>query len=157
MSRLFSSGILVFALLLVVGALGRSAPAEKPAQASANAPGAYIGAERCRSCHAVSTEKWEKSAHARAYNSLPPDRQKDFKCLSCHSPDPNGEARGVQCESCHGAGRDYSYDFVMKDRQLAKLLGLREAGEKQCRACHVPELGTFDYPAKLKLILHGSH
>ena len=31
----------------------------------------------------------------------------------------------MQCESCHGAGGNYAKLFVMKDREVAKALGLK--------------------------------
>src|SRR5438046_2625338 len=75
---------------------------------------AYLGAERCGSCHEAAYRKWKTSPHARGLQSLPPDRRADTKCTGCHSPDPGGLFAGVQCESCHGAGRHYAFDFVMK-------------------------------------------
>jgi hypothetical protein len=154
--------------LLVAGAFAASvlaaqvAPAEEktvpaPPRAHPTDPG-YLGAEACRSCHPSAYDVWQKSAHARAWRSLPPERRGDPKCQSCHSPDPGGLAAGVQCESCHGNGRDYAFDFVMKDRPLARTLGLADAGLRRCKTCHLQDgvMSAFDYRSKMSAIAHPS-
>jgi hypothetical protein len=152
MSRIF----LAFLLLAGTGALC-SPPSPSDAQTLSTRGPSYVGAERCGGCHPAAYDVWQKSAHARAHLSLPPQRRGDPKCTGCHSPDPGAAAPGVQCESCHGAGRDYSFDFAMKDPRLARLLGLTEPGERRCRVCHVADgLPRFDYAAKLRAIVHGS-
>jgi hypothetical protein len=116
----------------------------------------YVGAERCRACHASAYAQWAKSPHARAHLSVPETRRNDSKCRVCHSPDPGGLSPGVQCESCHGAGRSYSHSFVMKDQGLARVLGLANPGERRCRTCHSQHglRGPWDYEKKKRAILH---
>jgi hypothetical protein len=116
----------------------------------------YVGAERCRACHATAHAKWASSPHARAHLSVPEARRNDSKCMICHSPDPGGVFLGVQCESCHGSGRAYSHNFVMKDRGLAKVLGLADPGERRCRSCHTKHglRGPWDYEKKKRDIIH---
>lgn len=120
---------------------------------------AYIGAERCASCHAAAYAAWAKDPHARAHRSLPPERRADVKCTGCHSPDPGGLFQGVQCESCHGPGIDYAFDFVMKDPKLSRILGLLDAGERRCLSCHGddgPHGRPFDYRKARQAIVHWS-
>src|SRR6266508_3402318 len=74
---------------------------------------------------------------------------------------PAGAAEPVgaeTCESCHGNGHLYSLPFVMRDRELARALGLLDPGEKTCLRCHdesSPSLSRFDYARKLPLVAHG--
>jgi hypothetical protein len=47
----------------------------------------------------------------------------------------------------------------MKDAELARLVGLLDPSEKNCRTCHdasSPSLMPFDFVEKLKLIDHWS-
>jgi hypothetical protein len=46
----------------------------------------------------------------------------------------------------------------MRDRELARAVGLVDPGERTCAACHTestPSLGRFEYARKLPLIEHG--
>ena len=66
---------------------------------------------------------------------------------------------GVSCESCHGGGQYYVAAYVMKDPELARLVGLSDPSEKGCRNCHdasSPSLKPFDFVSKLKAIDHWS-
>ncbi len=59
----------------------------------------------------------------------------------------------MTCETCHGGGQYYSPDYVMKDAELARLVGLVDPSEKSCRNCHdasSPSLKPFDFVEKLK-------
>lgn len=74
--------------------------------------------------------------------------------------DDNPALSGVQCESCHGAGRMYSPRYVMKDKELAKLLGLLPITEDQCAPCHTkdsPSVREFKFDEKLMLVRHKPH
>jgi hypothetical protein len=128
------------------------------------APGAvraadYIGAETCKACHPAAYEAWRQGPHARALESLPEPRRKDSRCTGCHAPDQDkgtGTA-GVTCETCHGPGRAYAQAYVMRDRELARAVGLVAPGEKSCLTCHTdstPSLTRFEYGRKLPLIDH---
>lgn len=64
---------------------------------------------------------------------------------------------GVQCESCHGPGTFYSPRNVMKDPELARLMGLTEMSKTTCQLCHKsdgPGVLPFDFEAKLELVRH---
>lgn len=124
----------------------------------------YVGAERCKSCHAAEFAAWESSPHARALQTLSPTEQKNPRCLACHTMVPDDvqvALAGVQCESCHGPGRHYSPSWVMRDPELARQLRLvAKVDATACARCHTdgsPAVGGFDFAAKRELIKHWSH
>ncbi len=136
--------------------MGRLAPllALLPAAAAASD---LVGPETCKACHPAAYESWKDGPHARAQESLPARSRKDPRCTSCHSPDAEKGVVGVSCESCHGPGPMYAATYVMRDRELARAVGLVDPGEKSCLACHTestPSLAKFDWAAKLPLIRH---
>ena len=123
--------------------------------ASAAAP---VGVETCRKCHPAAVEVWEQDPHARAERNLG-KRAREKACLVCHAPLKQAKQAGVSCEACHGNGEHYAKSFVMRDKELSRLVGLTTPGEKACRACHdatSPTLEPFDYGKNLPLLLeHG--
>ena len=123
--------------------------------------------------------KWRLGKHARAYAVLGTktgyemataagitgNPQQDPRCLGCHtsgfavSKDRFLEgfdfADGVQCESCHGAGSEYSPEAIMRDRLAALRAGLRPATKETCIPCHENAHGrTFDYETSVRAIAH---
>ncbi len=117
-----------------------------------------VGPETCRACHPSAYEAWVASPHARARESLPEKSRNEPRCLGCHAPEAADGLAGVTCESCHGAGRAYTAAYVMRDPELARAVGLVDAGPKTCGACHTestPSLERFEYERKLALIRHG--
>lgn len=118
----------------------------------------FLGPESCKACHPDAYTAWKASKHARARDSLSTQQQQDSRCLSCHSPDEGAaQVQNVTCESCHGAGQYYTPSYVMKDPELARLVGLVDPSEKACRTCHdasSPSLKPFAFVEKLKLIDH---
>lgn len=124
---------------------------------AARAEGDKVGPEACKACHPSAYERWRVSPHARAFEVLPEQSRGDERCLSCHSPDAEVGLSGVSCETCHGPGRAYAADYVMRDRELARAVGLVDPGPKTCLACHTestPSLMRFDAKRKLPLIDH---
>lgn len=120
----------------------------------------HIGAERCGACHQAQYESWKKSPHANALARLSEEQQQDPYCRSCHTMDPWSQEpalAGVQCESCHGAGRAYAPEVVMRDARLAKLLGLAPIKESTCATCHrsdAPRIRPFNYAEMVKRVMH---
>ena len=128
---------------------------------SAAALGAeFLGPESCKACHAEAYLAWSTSKHARSMESLTRDQQKDPRCTACHAPNLGDQRVGaVSCETCHGAGQYYAPAYVMKDAELARLVGLLDPGERSCRSCHdqsSPSLLPFDFTSKLKAMDHWS-
>jgi len=138
--RWSAAGLCSGVLVLVYAGVGRGAP-----------PSEYLGAEACGVCHAAAFEAWSNGPHARAMDSLTPSQGADPMCRSCHTLTPDRDEpalAGVQCEACHGAGRKYAPENVMRDPVLAKLLGLEPIQASTCLACHRPEspsVEAFDF------------
>jgi hypothetical protein len=118
----------------------------------------FVGPESCKGCHVEAYNAWKLSKHARAFDSLSPPQREDARCSSCHAPNRTDQTfTQVTCETCHGAGAHYAAQYVMKDPELARLVGLVDPSEKGCRTCHdasSPSLTPFDFVEKLKLIDH---
>ncbi|MBN1211363.1 MAG: cytochrome c3 family protein [candidate division Zixibacteria bacterium] len=107
----------------------------------------YVGANKCKICHKKDGihPSWSETLHAKAWESLKPENQKNKECVACHSTGTTAEGEileGVQCEVCHGPGSDYKKKSIMEDRELAIANGLLIPDEKTCLKCHnekVPE------------------
>jgi hypothetical protein len=133
--------------------------AAAPALAGGATSAPTVGPETCKACHPAAYEAWRTDPHARAFDSLPERSRKDKRCLSCHAPLVDEGFVAVGCETCHGAGGAYSARYVMRDRELARAVGLLDPNEKTCAACHnetTPSLVKFEYKRKLPLIEHWS-
>ena len=100
-------------------------------------PKLVVGPKACGECHTASIAVWKKTLHARTFKELP--RRKSAKtiakrmglrrikaasdCLTCHFTSQVRKQRvrpiaGVACESCHGAGKNWTdihSDFGGKD------------------------------------------
>lgn len=157
MSRLPSSLVLVPALAF---AAVIAFVAEPQARAEGVGEHDFVGAERCRACHEAQYDVWSRGPHARAMESLSERERRDPRCTQCHTmapevPDP--ALAGIQCETCHGPGRWYSKDHVMRDRELRAALRFAEPDEKTCERCHTantPAIRPFTYAEKLERIRH---
>ncbi len=132
----------------------------------------WVGAKKCKSCHkkeAIGNQygQWEDSKHATAFELLASDKAKkwateagvddpqaDERCVKCHVsahgvPDEMVSKKfnrtgGVECEACHGPGKDYRKKKVMIDPELAKSKGLIPQSEKVCVTCHNDESPAWD-------------
>ncbi len=146
--RARGSWLLSFALALALSLSGAALAAD------------FLGPESCKGCHPAAYEAFNQSKHARAMDSLSDAQKKDARCLSCHAPDQAAQASAhVTCETCHGGGQYYAPNYVMKDAELARLVGLVDPSEKQCRNCHdasSPSLKPFNFVESLKAIDHWS-
>jgi hypothetical protein len=146
----------------------------------------YVGVQSCEVCHSSRLlggqyQVWKSSPHSRAYADLSsseaidigkrlgiPDPKNSQRCLSCHVTAPNATLPevvstfrmkdGVQCESCHGAGEDYTHYSVMIDHNKAKEAGLVSHPDKTtCISCHNPSSPTyrgFDEKSAMAQIAH---
>jgi hypothetical protein len=146
--------------------------------AVANEQHEFVGHKRCKTCHKKEAignqyEIWLESKHAKAYETLASEKAKEWgaavgvddpqtddKCVKCHStahgvPDALvsksfDRTAGVQCESCHGAGKDYRKKRIMVDREQAVAKGLVLPNEAVCTRCHNDESPAWD-PEKFTL------
>ena len=132
----------------------------------------WVGVKKCKTCHkkeAIGDQYglWLDGEHANALDSLSSERAAkwaqeagiadpaaDERCVKCHEtaygvPDELvakkfRRGQGVQCEACHGPGKDYRKKKVMVDRDLAVSKGLVIPTEKVCVACHNDESPAWD-------------
>ncbi len=138
-------------------------------------PGDYTGSAACGHCHngpdyGHQFDVWRRSPHARAWAVLATPRaaelaremnvagdpQQSAACLKCHAPGPHAD-EGVGCEACHGAGRKYSTDAIMRDRAAARAAGLRTGSLNDCNGCHNAAHGKpFHAAGAWKKIAHPS-
>jgi len=149
----------------------------------------YLGAGKCKTCHNSAKKgaqftKWAESKHANAYLVLASPKaieiakakgltnpQKAAECLECHVTGYNepkdhfaasfSDSMGVQCESCHGAGSNYSKMATMKDITAKKAdgakFGLLTVTKDTCAKCHNERAtgGKFvSWPADSAKIAH---
>ncbi|MDE0636942.1 MAG: multiheme c-type cytochrome [Candidatus Poribacteria bacterium] len=80
----------------------------------------YISAKTCKSCHEQEYLQWSTTRHAFAYQTLlKKERYFDPNCVSCHTTgygydtgyqigDQDSTLQGVQCETCHGPGKQHA-------------------------------------------------
>lgn len=140
---------------------------------AASAQNKYTGSKFCAACHkagkgGTSYAVWEKTAHAKAYQTLLGEEAKKIakekglkvapneapECLKCHvtggGTAKNVEAsfkkeEGVGCEACHGAASGYKMVHSKGDKAKNKELGMiiPAKDEKSCTTCHNAESPTF--------------
>lgn len=120
----------------------------------------YAGPESCKGCHPKAYEKWSRTAHAAAMNSLEKAGYASSpECVVCHSTGYGAQdgyrsaqqtpALGkVGCEVCHGRGqilaRGNCKNFV------------RKPSEQACRECHTAKQhAAFSYCTSWPKIEHS--
>ena len=79
----------------------------------------YVSAMACQQCHEQEYLQWSATRHAFAYQTLvKKERYFDAGCVSCHTTgfgyptgfhiaDSDARLEGVQCETCHGPGKQH--------------------------------------------------
>ena len=79
----------------------------------------YVSATACQQCHQQEYLQWSATRHAFAFETLlKKERYFDAGCVSCHTTglgystgfqigDPDSTLKGVQCETCHGPGKQH--------------------------------------------------
>lgn len=161
-------------LVRLVALLAVGAAASSPARAGDEAHD-FVGVGKCRTCHEKElignqVAAWRDLPHARAYTTLRSDASRQIAraqglatpahespaCLACHATAATAPPErlayalsledGVQCEACHGPGRDYRKKTIMSEIQRARAEGLWDAGDEPaiCTGCHNPRSPTFD-------------
>ncbi len=122
----------------------------------------FVGETVCQTCHEKQHKTWFDSQHAIAYESLENvNKAFDPACIQCHTVgfdqpggffDMNvtGHLMGVQCESCHGAGREHVEAAGGK-----ALPNTDWSKEKVCAQCHTqPHSPGFDFDRYWPKIAH---
>lgn len=111
----------------------------------------YVGAERCKMCHARQYQTWSQTPMSKAW-----DRVKDApdveKCLPCHTTgygQPGGfvsleatpNLTNVQCEACHGpASRHMATPMTDRPARRAAINIGPPDPRDGCRRCHNPHV-----------------
>ena len=79
----------------------------------------YVSATACQECHQQEYLQWSATRHAFAFETLlKKERYFDSGCVSCHTTgfgyqtgfqvdDRDSTLKGVQCETCHGPGKQH--------------------------------------------------
>ena len=79
----------------------------------------YVSAMACQGCHQQEYLQWSATRHAFAFETLvKKERYFDSGCVSCHTTgfgyptgfqigDQNSAFKGVECETCHGPGKQH--------------------------------------------------
>jgi hypothetical protein len=120
----------------------------------------YVGDKSCKLCHKAEYDSWGLTVHAKAWDVLKPEEQKNAECVECHSIGKSKSDSllvGVGCESCHGPGSEYKAMKVMKDPKLAAAAGLLPITEATCVRCHnqrSPFYKKFVFAEALKTGVH---
>ncbi len=121
--------------------------------------GRYLGVGACQSCHVEEFEVYSRTRHAHAYATLASQFvHRDTNCVGCHVTG-YGEAGGfqgvrlrgasvdlidVQCEACHGPGRDHARDGSYRATAIAS-----------CTKCHTAnDDPDFDFATDWPKIAH---
>ncbi len=121
---------------------------------------AFAGSRACMPCHSEDYRIWQKTAHAKAMQTLiDAKHDKDPECVICHvvgldieggfqSMEKTPTLKDVGCESCHRPARNHVQDPL--NNRLGK------AGKESCMTCHVPAHSpNFDFETYWKKIEHG--
>ena len=118
----------------------------------------YFGYESCVECHQPFFKQWSATRHADAFASLEAvGKSRDPECVKCHTTG-YGEEGGffsaaatpglanVQCEQCHGPGREHLSDYTVATHPV---------GEPLCLRCHSKENSPdFDFRTYMEKIKH---
>lgn len=120
--------------------------------------GPWLGAAACIECHEPYFESWAETRHSKAFASLEKaGKSKDPECVVCHTTGYGKEGgfisktttpglAGVQCEACHGPGKDHARGFSAPSGPV---------NETTCLKCHTKENSpAFDYEFYRGKIIH---
>lgn len=129
---------------------------------ASNLSATMAGWQSCRACHPARVERWQKTDHAKAWETLVTKKQQfNQDCLICHVTLPtydkeivtresliaslSPEFHGVGCESCHGPGQQHI--------QAPEASKLRRPTAETCTTCHTTDHDDdFDFARKLKFL-----
>ncbi len=141
--------------------------------------GHYVGTQACASCHKDAQAAWQKSHHAKAFETLlrrakeekvwNPARHPD--CVICHSvgygersgfrsQEQTPDLMGVGCEACHGPSSQHvqfwrKWKKKKAPREDAKKAKTPKQARVACYTCHTFEQSPgFDFEERWKKIQH---
>ena len=122
----------------------------------------FTGEEQCKTCHAKQHQIWMESEHAIAFEDLEVVKKSfDPECIQCHVVGfnkPGGfvdinitpHLINVQCENCHGAGKDHVQSGGQKP-----VANKDWPREKMCGQCHVQKHSpSFEFDKYWPKIAH---
>jgi hypothetical protein len=144
-----------------VEAAGNTKPAPPP-----KGQAAYVGNAACEDCHDDQTKFWEKTVHAKAWETLEERGQQfDFDCIGCHVTGWNEKGgsnlafneplRDVQCETCHGPG---SIHVAKGGEEKPLAIALAPPKNLCLDKCHTKEHSdTFQWEAYMRDIVGPGH
>jgi hypothetical protein len=91
----------------------------------------------CGNCHVDPHNKWVRTSHAKAWNTLQASGASQATCEGCHTVNQRGNAspdsgggwtttkdsryHDVQCESCHGPGLEHVTSPTLANRPVASI------------------------------------
>jgi hypothetical protein len=133
----------------------------------------FVGEEKCRSCHQQPYDVCTASAHHHAFQTLAQKKSEfDPDCLRCHTVGYGLHSgfvdatrtpllENVQCESCHGRGKDHIAQMTAAKDTPALLVQarahstLKPVTQASCIRCHDQENSeNFRYAVFWKRIQH---
>lgn len=154
-------------VLFVFVLIGAGAPPEE--KTDVKPEHAYVGAKKCKTCHKAQFTSWSETKHAKAFETLSAEEQEKPECVKCHITGTTKKGvllKGIQCEACHGPGKDYKSLKIMSKKKWKKdpeaykakaiTAGLIYPTEETCLRCHndeSPNFKEFEF-AKRKLLVH---
>lgn len=118
----------------------------------------FVGVDTCAACHAAEFEIWKKTGHSHAMQTLENKNQQfDTECVKCHVVGfENGgfqslvttpQYANVQCESCHGPGKQHA-------ENPAKGYGFMQT-PVGCMQCHTqPNSPDFEFTSYWEKVKH---
>jgi len=121
--------LLLGAVVLCAPVLAAPIPGEKPAasQMKDAAPGDFVGAEVCATCHEEVARKFATNPHA--------------KMAKMHGNS------GVTCENCHGAGKAHVEGGGDTTRIFNPSKGTAKEVDAKCLSCHQGKHANFERSA----------
>ena len=123
----------------------------------------YVGEEACKSCHQEEHDIWSDTLHSNAFAKLEQvNKAFDPSCIKCHTVgfeksggfidfDATPHLMNVQCESCHGAGRQHVESAGFESTKNSDW-----QAEQICAQCHVQKHSpSFDFDRYWPRIKHN--
>lgn len=136
--------------------------AERKARETGQSP--YVSEAVCKSCHVAEHDKWSTTLHSGAFSKLEKvGKSFDPSCIQCHTVgyekpggfidiDATPQLMNVQCENCHGAGRDHAES---KGTKPTTNKGWQP--QQMCAQCHIQSHSpAFKFDSYWTRIRHGA-